>query len=416
MKRALTLAITITAALLATECFGATAYTSATAFNSAVSSFGFEFVRNLDSQADGSTVGTYGMMGITAQSISADGLQVSLSPIATAAYATSSSPNALGVSATHHQFLSGKSDSIIWTFSRPIHAFGVCLIGNPSPTGTPAIPFWKLHLGNGFDALSDTVPLSTISKGNDVYFLGVIDPSEPFTMATLSSDNDPAACFSFNVDDITVAADYFRVSIQQAKTIPSGDVVLSGLAVTRVHWDRFYVEMPDRSAGMAVMNLGTGVTATRGMMVDVLGSLTANSDDERVLTLVHMAQTGNADPPNSLGMGSLSLGGGGSVGLQVGCDGSVGPNNIGLDVLVWGKVTGVSPDKTWIVVDDGTGSLSGLGFTGVVVTAPWYVPGMPSPPAVGKYINVRGSSSLYKIGSTHYPLVRVAALSDIIAY
>lgn len=113
-----------------------------------------------------------------------------------------------------------------------------------------------------------------------------------------------------------------------------------------------------------------------------------------------------------LGMIGKSVGGGSDVGYQVGCIGSFNLNNIGLDVLVWGRVTGFDTTvaHSWITVDDGSGRESGMGTLGVKVVSPgvW-----GSGRYLGEMVRVQGSSSLFKVGSDHYPVVRVAAPADI---
>lgn len=162
------------------------------------------------------------------------------------------------------------------------------------------------------------------------------------------------------------------------------------------------------AGGLAVLGEG----ATRGKAVSLLGTVTSTGDDERVLELVQLMDEADSSAPAPLGMHGKSVGGGSTVGLQVGCDGSVGPNNIGLDVAVWGAVTAfdTSPAHAWATIDDGSGRDSGMGSIGIKVEGP-YIWGNGL--SVGQIVRVQGSSSLFKVGSEHYPVVRVAEWSDI---
>ncbi|MCE5198855.1 MAG: hypothetical protein ABFD54_00285 [Armatimonadota bacterium] len=386
-----------------------TAYTDATAFNTAVAAHGLNFVVSLDSQDAGSDADAYGMLTMSADGLQSDGsTHNAVQPVATNAYSATSSPNSMGGSNSRNQFLAGNGDKIVFNLSYPVNAFGVRLIGNPSPTGDPAIPFWRMHAntGSGFDAYSAVEPLQTLSMGNDVYFLGIVS-EESFNQVELYSDNDLAAVFSFNVDDMAVAADVNTLSLAQVKSSGSQAVVVSGIVVTRIHSDRFNVEANNRANGLAV--LGNG--ATRGKEVSLFGEVQTTPDGERVLNLIHLIneQEPTTGIPAPLGMGGRAVGGGATECLQIGCDGSAGPNNIGLDVVIWGKITGIAPDYTWMTVDDGSDRENGTIYHGVMVSGDI----LAQDRHVGDHVRVQGSASLLLSGENHYPLVRVAQSSDV---
>ncbi len=231
----------------------ATGYTNPADFQTAAAGTNFRFVTGFDLLGPGSPASDYGMFGVSAFGFDAANERVDLTPAACGRYTALSSPNALGP-LDGLQFLGGNGDTITFTFSRPVKAFGAHLIGNPSPTGDPAIPFWKMRVnsGGGFEALSATVPLDTLDNGNDHYFLGVVSEDEPFDKVILHSDNDPAACYSFNVDDITVAAEVPETSVAAAKGVPAGEILLANLAVTRLHEadGRFNMETADGRRGL----------------------------------------------------------------------------------------------------------------------------------------------------------------------
>ncbi|MEN6355727.1 MAG: hypothetical protein ABFD83_01435 [Armatimonadota bacterium] len=400
------LAIYMLAASLAS--YAATAYTGSAPFNTAISGFAFSKVFDFDSYTAGTSVTACGMAAISAQGLDCDGATtIDLQPVAADAYSTGSTPISVGVSGSENQFLAGNGDHITFGFSRPIHAFGIYLIGNPSPTGDPAIPFWKMHASSGFDAYSATEPIQSLSLGNDVYFLGIVSPGSPFSQINLYSDNDPAAVYSFSVDNMILAADVPQLTLAEAKTNASGDFVVSDIIVTRVHADRFNVEKSDWSGGMAVLGGGT----SRDKAVSLFGTIQDTGDDEHVLKLVQLMNEADSTAPTALGMSCKSVGGGSSVGLQIGCTGSVGPNNIGLDVVAWGKVTAYDTTlaHAWITIDDGSHRDSGMGSLGVKVEGPVWGDGR----YIGEMVRVQGSSSLFKSGSDHYPLIRLAESGDI---
>lgn len=398
------LAIVIGICMLVSAGYGMTGYTSRTAFDSATAGYIQRTVTNLDAQADGSSASSYPSLSISATGLASDGsTPMSLPPIATASFTTTSAPNSLGVSGADHQFLAGNGDTITFTFSSPVHAFGTYLIGNPTPTGNPPIPFWRMQV-SGFDAYSATDPLYSLDTGNDVYFLGIVSTDQPFNSVTLRSDNDPSAVYSFDADDLVYASLPDEVSILQAKSMSSGYVRVSA-TVTRVHADRFNIEYGDRSMGIMVR--GTG--ATRGEVTTLLGNLTDNGSGERCIELTQIIRRTPDTPPAPLAMGSRAVGGSNTIGLQIGVPGSYGPNNIGLDGQIWGKITAIAPDYSWITVDDGAGRPLIPGITGVVVLGSnvglrrW----------IGQYVVARGSVTLVDYETTHLPAIRVASPGDI---
>ncbi len=266
----------------------------------------------------------------------------------------------------------------------------------------------RAFAGSGFDVYSTTTPWKTFSRGNDCYFLGVISSGQPFERVDLCSDNDPAAVYSFSIDSVTVAADAMEATLDEAKTMESGNVIVRDLAVMRVHSDRFNVETKDRAIGMAVLGSGP----TRGLDVALFGSVEETSDDERVIRLIQLIDAMQSTPPGSLAMGTKAVGGGAKLDLQPGCTQSSGPNNIGLDVTICGKVSEVAPDHSWITVDDGAGRDSGMASLGVKVVGEFWGNGL----AVGNVVRVTGSCSLFKSGDKYYPLIRVASPMDVGRY
>ncbi|MHB9036611.1 MAG: hypothetical protein ACYC64_08080 [Armatimonadota bacterium] len=393
-----------------TQGFAATAYTDRAAFDSAISGFTGTTVVNFDAHRSGYQATNYDIMSISANGLASDGYTYqALSPIETSAFSTVSVYNALGVSGMDNSFLAGNSDVIRFQFSQPIYAFGLYMIGNPSPTGNQPIPFWRIHVNtaSGCDAYSDTDPIYNLGSGNDVYFLGIVSTDQSFTLAELYSNNDLAAVFSFNCDDVVHAGLPDEVTIPQAKAITSGYVRISGV-VTRAHEDRFNIETPDRLAGIAVMGAG----AARGTAVTLLGNVTMNEDGEQMIELDHIISSVESNPPGTLAMGTMSVGGSTAVGLQIGVPGSIGPNNIGLDACVWGKITTVSSDLSWFTLDDGSHRPLQDGITGVVIIGPNVGQGK----STGQFVTVRGSVSIVD-SAHHFPAIRVAdPINDIAAH
>lgn len=383
---------------------GRAGYTDPEAFRHDTGEFNVRYTISFDDLTAGADATERGITMINAEGLASDGASLQhLLPIAANVFTPYSAPNALGAAADN-QFLAGNSDKITFTFARPVYAFGLYLVGNPSPTGDPPIPFWRMRNDLGAEVLSDTEPISSLDHGNDVYFLGLIC-GEPFTQVELSSDNDPAAAFSFNVDNAIWCMNAYRADLAGAKSLPAGtEILISDLIVTRVHSDRFNIERADRSSGIAV--LGTG--ALRNRDVSLLGTIGVTSPDhERVINLTQIISQTASTGLRPLGMTTLAVGGGAPSGQQIGCVGSSGPNNIGLDVSITGLVTEVAHDLSWMTVDDGARRDSGMGSYGVRVV------GAIGERRVGEYVKISGSASLFSTTSGYYPLIRVSHIKDV---
>lgn len=386
-------------AALAAPLHSATAYTNPAAFAAAVAGLAADYPISFDSQAEGTSALKYGITQIGAVGLQSDGSTVqTLQPKALSGLPYESAPNYLGED-TNGQFLAGNGDRIDFDLSHRVQAFGMYLIGNPSPTGAPAIPFWRLETSNGAAVYSSTDPLQTLAPGSDLYFLGVVEPRGIDTVK-LFSDNDPAAAYSFNVDSVMWAAAATEANLASAKTLaPGTDVVLEGDLVTRVHSDRFNIESPDRLHGMAV--IGTS-DAERDDQIKLFGTTVMSSDEERVIQLIQVLAKSGGIAPKPLAMRNRFAGGEVALGDQIGCDGSLGPNNIGLDVTLWGRVTAVADDLSWMTINDSSQARD------VRVT------GQIGQPVLGQMIAASGSMSIIEEAPYHFPLLRVADASDVL--
>jgi uncharacterized delta-60 repeat protein len=151
------------------------------------------------------------------------------------------------------------------------------------------------------------------------------------------------------------------VSLSSAKSAPAGTlVIVTGQVVTARFWwpsydDFCYIEDPSRPCGIRMSETIGGC----GAVLDVAGT-TALVNDEKVLqplTWKIVSRDGSVDP---LGMTNKALGGGpwnydsGTGSGQPGITDATGLNNIGLLVLVWGKVVEVNTSEKWYKLDDGS--------------------------------------------------------------
>jgi len=192
--------------------------------------------------------------------------------------------------------------------------------------------------------------------------------------------------------DVSTATYTFvsETTIGNAKSLPDGTPVgvRSVIATAQYGGDTFYVEEPDRSAGIRVHKAYHLVTP--GTVVDVGGTIqTDPTSGERYIeaTTVSTTGTGTVAP---VGLNNRDLGGGGFGGQQ-GAAGAAGLNNMGLLVKAWGQITQLGTNRY---------SLSdGAGVDVVLLTlGPINIPGSnpPQPVPDGTYINVTGISTCEK--------------------
>ncbi|MDO8684123.1 MAG: DUF4038 domain-containing protein [Armatimonadota bacterium] len=158
------------------------------------------------------------------------------------------------------------------------------------------------------------------------------------------------------------------MSVQEAKELPDGQaedaIALRGKVVSAVFPNCFYVQEPDGCFGIKVI---PAASVTEGMLVDLAGVM-KGANAERSIDcagnpLITAAGTG---PPDPVGIGCLALGGTDFNTFTPGVIGGIGPNNIGLLVTIWGRITQKDTDSsTYFYIDDGSGIKDGTDTLGV---------------------------------------------------
>lgn len=193
-------------------------------------------------------------------------------------------------------------------------------------------------------------------------------------------------------------------------------VTLTGKCVTSATWGSCYVEEMDRSSGILVYS---PVTLKEGDIVDVSGVLSADSYEPRI-NADYVSVVGSAPVPAPLAMGTRAVGGGRlgqqpavqewltqpGTGVRTLCD-AIGPNNVGLLVTTWGKIT---RDDNWpfyisdgSIFDDGNPAVPG-------VRVNYTCPGK-----IGDYVRVTGISTCQYSNDGHlYRMICPRRSEDII--
>ena len=261
--------------------------------------------------------------------------------------------------------------------------------------------------------------------GNSVdQFVGIPDPTSPSPPNSCPETNyavdplfvDPSTC-DYNLaagSPLIGAGDPFDdspnvgafqiedppVTIGQAKKLPNGAVVeVSGVIVTAVFADGFYIEDVGRTCGIKVrktsapVSIGQTVTITGVMTSDGISREIMNAD----LTIFFAAASVKIAP---LAVSNRTIGGDAITGAGKG----VGLNNIGLLVKTLGKVTSVSASPSpSCMIDDGC-------RVGVKVFLPTGV----ALPTVGAFISVVGIAGVdVDQAGARNRAVRIRGASDV---
>ncbi len=133
-----------------------------------------------------------------------------------------------------------------------------------------------------------------------------------------------------------------------------------------------------------------------------------------------------ADTVAPLVMSNRSLGGTDLNQYTLGVAGGIGPNNIGLLIKTWGKVTYVNSAEEYFYIDDGANMVDGTRrplpdnslVLGVRVSYADLAPGAPpvTAPDVGDFAVVTGISSTVIVNDQVRPNVRVPKGTSIHAF
>lgn len=206
---------------------------------------------------------------------------------------------------------------------------------------------------------------------------------------------------------------YWVRSVRQARLVPEGfSIRLKDAAVTGNFISSFYVEDPDRLAGLKI--LVASQPPALGMLASAVGQLVVDNG-ERSLQATATTTAGVTSCPLPFSVTNRSLGGGdffwhhnGEDCGQQSISGASGLNNIGLLVRAWGKVTHAG--ESFFYIDDGSGVRDGSGYAGVKVYG-----SLPEHEgdAVGKVVGVNGISSCEWNGANLVRVLRIRGTADV---
>jgi len=246
-----------------------------------------------------------------------------------------------------------------------------------------------------------------------------------YTVAAYDTGGNVSAQSSPPAEATTLSA----ISIGAAKkSSTSSRIGFTGKIVTAAVGEYYYIQEPDRSAGIKIVPLDMPAETKVGDMVDG-GGIPQVVDGECCLDEAVCEIKGTAvSEPISLSNSAI---GGGSFGLQDAVSGwrwvhptgkpaehlwlpAQGLSTIGLLVRTCGEVTHVNADLRFFYIDDGSDLDDGLGsptMRGLRVWAPNLNPG--ELPSVGQFVSVTGISSCFKPGGDLLRLIHVRSRNDI---
>ena len=194
------------------------------------------------------------------------------------------------------------------------------------------------------------------------------------------------------------------VTIQGAQNLVDGTTVeISNVVVTAVFPDAFYIQNPDRTAGIKV--LMSNAPVSEGEWVSITGVIsTSNGERQIVQPSVTISFTVASIAAGPLGVSNRQLGGSPIGGPSNGVNEGVGLNNVGLLVRTWGNVTNVvAGTDPRIIIDDG----SRVGVTILVPTG-------TSLPTVGSTVTVTGVSTIdLDVNGNRNRAIRMRRSSDL---
>ncbi len=208
-----------------------------------------------------------------------------------------------------------------------------------------------------------------------------------------------------NSDGITVVAASGTISL--AKTLDNEQLVsLVGKVVTANFGTSVYIEESDGSSGIRVDTAGP----VRGTSAEVAGKIRTDTNGERYIADATLRPGSTTTMPFIPVLKTSALGGAALNGLTRGVDGGIDANNIGMLVIIAGKIT--HAESGFAYIDDGVSLLDGSGFVGIRVDRT----GVSTTFTEQDYAVVMGISSILKVDLSYTRMLRPQNGSDVTIY
>gem|GEM_PF-6799657 len=189
-------------------------------------------------------------------------------------------------------------------------------------------------------------------------------PTGPLTSTTtfnvLAVSTSGSGCSTQLTQTQTIVVATPTTTIAQAKSLPDGTVVqLANKTVSAGTPSCYWIEESDRSCGIRV---NSNTLLPVGKRVTVIGTLTTREGERQINVL---SETEGTPGPilRPIGLSLTALGGKSLNSYTPGVEGGIGPNNIGMLVRVWGRVTAIG--SNYYYIDDGSGLRDGTSTNNV---------------------------------------------------
>lgn len=162
----------------------------------------------------------------------------------------------------------------------------------------------------------------------------------------------------------------------------------------------YYIEDEDRTSGIKVVP-GVAVPAvTPGERITLEGEMSTDANGERVINISSISSQAAGSEVTALGTANRSVSG-------------IGASVSGLLVKMWGRVTFVAGDDSYIYMDDGSEINDGSGHTGVRVILSGLTNPVTKVLSVDQYVIITGLVGLARDGATTIPAIRPRGDADI---
>lgn len=295
------------------------------------------------------------------------------------------------------------------------------------PGATDAIVTWTTNVPatsnvdygtyQGPDKSANSASNSSLKTSHSITITGLTPNTKYF--CTVKSTASGKSDTKLGIFLFTTLAGQYYPSLRQAKNNPDGTQVflrnmLVSTATTQLS-GMFFVQEQDRTSGIRVHRGLNTTPCALGDMIDISGTLSTVSGERRLANIV-FTKIDQISPPRPLAVSNKSVGGVQSDPYTPAVAGSLGPNNSGLLVTVWGRITYLNTTSKYCYIDDGSGleDSTAAGRKGIKVY--WYNTLGTFNVQPDKYILATGLSSCFQDTNGTHPMIIVRSPQDIIQF
>lgn len=183
---------------------------------------------------------------------------------------------------------------------------------------------------------------------------------------------------------------YIEMAVEVAATAAS-DTFIDG---------SYYVEELDRASGIKVVPQAGVPAVSVGQRLTFFGVVYTDANGERYVDVVAINGLSSGAPVRPVGASGKAIQG-------------PGASLSGLLARIWGKVTSVASDGSYLYVDDGSGVTDSSGNIGIRVVLAGLRTGIDVLPGIDDQVGIAGLVGLTRVGGASVPAVRPRGESDL---